>query len=416
MPRETLIMKRLRSLTFLTFLGVLVVIVFAVTIDASPAPKLVNRTPTDITVALQNDAGVIVRAGAVANDGTMWWVGGLYTTVDGLPHPGLWRSTDGERWERITAAPVTGYGEVSDLYSIAASPEGVVAIGMATGGAHGNPRTVSWKLGADDILHEVRADFELYNGPRQIGVRTVARASDRWVIFGSRVNRNGLLGATSWTSATGDDFAIHDDDRALSGEPGQQRQGLDVVRSGAELIAVGEQLTTRPGFIDTDAIAWSSLDGTVWAPWVGALTQGLSLGGAGDQRAQRVAVRGERLMIAGTQTVRDTTSFVAWTRVANRWRKTRITALGVSDDPGSNVTAALVADDGFYVAVRSGDALRLAYSADGRRWTSIPLPGAPRGTRGRVGLASNGTSIIVAARSETGGAVWTLPLRADALR
>ena len=189
-----------------------------------------------------------------------------------------------------------------------------------------------------------------------------------------------------------------------------------MVRFGAELIAVGEQLTTRPGFIDTDAIAWSSLDGTVWAPWAGALTQGLSLGGAGDQRGQRVAVRGERLVIAGTQTVRDTTSFVAWTRVANRWRKTRIPALGVSDDPGSNVTAALIADDGFYVAVRSGDALRLAYSADGRRWTSVPLHGAPRGTRGRVGLASNGTSIIVAARSETGGALWTLPLRADALR
>ena len=50
-----------------------------------------------------------------------------------------------------------------------------------------NPRTVSWKRGTDDLLHEVRADFELYNGPRQIGVRTVARASDRWVISGSRV-------------------------------------------------------------------------------------------------------------------------------------------------------------------------------------------------------------------------------------
>lgn len=88
-----------------------------------------------------------------------------------------------------------------------------------------------------------------------------------------------------------------------------------------------------------------------------------------------------------------------------------IPALGTSVDPGSNVTAALVADDGFYVAARSGDRLRLAYSADGRRWTSILLAGSPRGTRSRVGLASNGASIIVVARSETGGAVWSLPVR-----
>ncbi len=406
MPRDFTLMK-VRSLMSL---GVLWVGAATSTFDTARAAKLVKGTPIEITAARQDDV-VSVRPGAVANDGTMWWVGGLYTTADGLPHPGLWRSTDGQRWERITAAPVTGYGEVSDLYSIAASPEGIVAIGMATGGAHGNPRTVSWKVGADDLLHEVRADFELYNGPRQIGVRTIARAGDRWVILGSRVNRNGLLGATSWTSITGDDFDIHDDDRSLSGEPGKQRQGLDVARVGSELIAVGEQLTTRPGFIDTDAIAWSSVDGEVWTPWTGARTQGLRLGGGGDQRAQRIAVRGERLLIAGTQTVRDTTSFVAWIRIANRWRKMLIPALGTSVDPGSNVTAALVADDGFYVAARSGDRLRLAYSADGRRWTSILLAGSPRGTRSRVGLASNGASIIVVARSETGGAVWSLPVR-----
>ena len=70
---------------------------------------------------------------------------------------------------------MTGYGEVSDLYSVAATPEGVAAIGMATGGAHGNPRTVSWRLTADNVLREVPAGFELYNGIRQIGVRAVAR-------------------------------------------------------------------------------------------------------------------------------------------------------------------------------------------------------------------------------------------------
>ena len=84
-------------------------------------------------------------------------------------------------------------------------------------------------------LHEVAAAFELYNGPRQISVRTIVAGPAGWVIFGSRNNRNNRLGATAWTSSTGDDFTIHDDVPALSSQPGEQILGLDVTPTGLDL-------------------------------------------------------------------------------------------------------------------------------------------------------------------------------------
>ena len=255
--------------------------------EAPARARVAVRAATEITSAFRDDVALAVRPGAAAFDGTAWWVGGLFDTADGSARPGLWRSVGGTAWERIATAAVTGYGEVSDLYSIAATAQGVVAIGSATGGAHGNPRTVSWKLTSDNVLREVPASFELYNGIRQIGVRSIVRGPNEWVIFGSRVNRNESLGATSWSSVTGDDFIIHDNDPVLSGGPGKQRQGLDIALAGTQLVAVGEELTTRPGHFDTDGAVWVASDGATWSTWK---PSGLNLGGCGDQRAQRIAV------------------------------------------------------------------------------------------------------------------------------
>ena len=118
------------------------------------------------------------------------------------------------------------------------------------------------------------------------------------------------------------------------------------------------------------------------------------------------------MLIGGTQTVGNTTSFVAWTKAKNnRWHKAVVGPLGTSEDPGSNVTDVLVTDEGFYVAARLGEVLRLAYSVDGRRWQAIALPNAPTGVGGRAALAASGSSIVIVARSEAAGAVWSLPLR-----
>lgn len=355
-------------------------------------------------IALSADPGFDARIGAVAHDGTRWWLAGSFIDTGGQHRPGLWSSPDAVTWTQTATQAYTPYGEVSELYTLAATPQGLVAIGMATGGAHGNPRTVSWVLQGDGMLHEAPAAFELYNGPRQIGVRTISSAPGGWVIMGTRNNRNGSMGATSWTSATGDDFTIHDDDPALSSAPGEQVQGLDVARQGDQLLAVGERFAATNGHADTNGIAFTSADGVTWQRWT---PTGLDLGGPGAQRPQRIAVLGRRVLIGGTVTS-SRTSFLAWTATGSgAWTRTRVPALGSSDDVLSNVSGVAVTQSAFYLASRTGERLRLARSADGRRWTAVPVPrDLPTGARARLTLAGTDALMVLGAGSEHGGGAW----------
>ena len=393
----------------------------ALGLGVAPAHALPRQRVRFERIALPTNPPGEARIGAATYDGRRWWLAGSVFTsdavqrtglsgaignVEGVHRPGLWWSDDSTHWTEVRTIARTGYGEVSELYSVAATSAGLVALGAATGGAHGNPRTVSWVLGSDAVLHEVPASFELYNGVRQIGVRTVSAMNDGWVIFGTRVNRNGSMGATAWTtSPVGEDFVIHDDDAALSSGVGEQVQGLDVTGVDHHLLAVGERFVFGAGHADTDGVAWMSSDGVAWQRWSPA---GLGLGGSGAQRAQRVASEGNSLLIAGTQ-IDSTTHFLAWTRATadSPWRRSSVKPLGTSDDVLSNVTAALVSGGIRYVASRTGQHLRLARSDDGRVWTGVALPNSvPSGDRAKLSLAAGGGVLILGARSESGGGAW----------
>src|SRR4051812_17471399 len=68
-------------------------------------------------------------------------------TTDDNRVPALWRTTDGIAWQRLTTAPKSPYGFVSELTTVAATADGrAAAIGQAVGGTHGNPRVGSWYL------------------------------------------------------------------------------------------------------------------------------------------------------------------------------------------------------------------------------------------------------------------------------
>ena len=341
---------------------------------------------------------------SIVESGGVWWAAGSFVDEAGQHRPGLWTSTDSITWSRVATAPITPYGEVSELYSVAASGNGLAALGMATGGAHGNPRTVSWLLGAEGALHEVAAGFELYNGVRQISVRSIVAGPHGWVIFGSRNNRNEALGATSWTSATGDDFVIHDNDAALSSRPHEQLLGLDVTTQDARLLAVGERFARRNGTADTDGIAWTSPDGVLWQRWTPA---GLNLGGPQAQRAQRIDASGQRILIGGTETDARRTRFVAWVSGDGlAWTRSVIPVLGESGDALSSVTVARTTGLVDLVGAKVGNRLRLAMSTRGQ-WTQIALPnGLPSDVRATITVGSDGSVLLVGAAGLDGGGLW----------
>jgi hypothetical protein len=339
-----------------------------------------------------------------------WYAAGSYGDAAGQHHPGLWSSPDAIHWTWIDTDPRTFYGEIGELYSVAATDAGLVALSAATGGAHGNPRTLSWVMGADGVLHQVVNAFELYNGPRQISVRTItalprgAGGAQGWMIIGSRVNQNGQVGATSWTSPTGDPFVIHDDDPVLSSSRTEQKFGFDATAVGAQEIAVGEH-DTYGDDIETDGIAWASTDGVTWSRWEPA---GLDVGGDGAQRMHRISAHGGRVLIAGTQSDGKPTKIQTWsTSDGTTWQRTTIAAFGVSDDVLSQPTATATTAHAFIVAARVGGVLRLATSADGEAWTEVPLvDGLPTGNRATLAVAADDHTLLVGATSLTGGGLW----------
>jgi hypothetical protein len=342
---------------------------------------------------------------SIAWSGKAWFAAGSFHDAEGQHHPGLWTSADSVHWSRIETVPVTYYGKISEIYSVAASARGVVAIGAATGGFHANPRTVSWILRDDGMLHEVPANFELYNGIRQISVRTVADGPAGWVIIGSRVNQNGQIGATSWTSSAGDDFAIHDDDPALSSSNKEQIFGFDVTQAGEQEIAVGEHTAFGATSGETDGIAWSSPDGVAWTPWTPA---GLDLGGPGTQRLNRISSSGKRVLIAGTQSDRKRTTLTAWTTIDGKvWHRVTVAPFGTTDDVLSSATATETTPDEFIIAARMGNGLHLAMSPDGIAWTEFAVADdLPTGNRAVLSVASNAGTLLVGATSLEGGGLW----------
>lgn len=315
--------------------------------------------------------------------------------------------------------PLPGYGEIAEMFGIAgrATTEGlsdIAAIGQAFGGAHGNPRTASWD-GSSAGMSEVRTNFELYNGVRQISVRSITELNGTYVIFGSRVNQNGRLGAASWTSAEGDQFMLHDNDPALSSASNEQVQGLALtVGARAEgstgsrrvFIAAGERLWWDPAnsadTIGTDAAVWRSDDGVAWQRWT---PTGFVLGGPGEQRITAVGEAEGQFVAAGTESVGGSVRAVFWSAAGKR----RIPVFGSTDDPLSAVTSIARVGRWWIVGARMGGVLKLAASRDGRSWTRLSMPstGVPTGGRAKVVvLPDTGESVLVGFSGLDGGGLW----------
>ncbi len=361
------------------------------------------RSPVRPRWRTVNVPGAGARVVGMYFDGTTWWFSGSTRDVSDIQRPAVWTSADLVTLNPVMMRPVTPYGEISEIYAVAASRVGAVALGMHTGGAHGNPRTASWVLSARDgsapAMDEVRANFELYNGPRQIGVRRVVAApSGGFVIFGSRVNRNGLLGATSWWSPDGSEFAIFDDDPMLSAVVGEQQQGLDVAADGSGLLAVGEQWAVRKGVASTDAIVWTSVDGRTWTANADLR---LRDGGDGEQRFQRVAVSGARALIGGTDSA-ERTRLIAWERGDGKWRRSVLPVKSAAD-PLSGVTDVALDDLVAIVGAKVDDRLVLVSRRAGETWRQVVLPGAPTGRRSQLHVGVGGANVVVAATGDGPG-------------
>jgi hypothetical protein len=187
-----------------------------------------------------------------------FYAAGAYVKADGTTSPALWTSTDAVRWSAVPTSPVSAYGAAQRLSAVACRGETVVSVGSAAGGVHGNLRTSTW-YGSPERLTETPAPFELFGGPRAIGVDRVVAGPHGWLIVGARTDANGLAGAAVWYSPDGLTFQLIDADPALeSNEHGQTVAFAGYARG------TGFTLVGSTGLAFRTPIVWTSPDGLSW--------------------------------------------------------------------------------------------------------------------------------------------------------
>jgi len=183
-----------------------------------------------------------------------------WLAVGGLPTgPAAWRSTDGTTWTGVPLAPVSFYGKQSTIFTVACRGADAVAVGAASGGAHGNPRTSTWRSRADGSWLEYEPAFTQFGGQDSVGVGAAAAslaAPAAWSIVGNWLGPDGSPGPALWHSADGASF-----ERSLVA-PGSSARGTDVapLPGGGWLVAGEAYGATLTG------ASWTSKDGTTWTP------------------------------------------------------------------------------------------------------------------------------------------------------
>jgi hypothetical protein len=296
---------------------------------------------------------------------------------------------------------VSYYGKRAELTSIGASGERLVAVGSASGGAHGNPRPATWTFDGETLRENI-ARFELYAGPNAVWLGPIAVGPFGAVMIGAWRGGDGMVGGAAWVSSTGTAFRRIDADPALSSAPNEQVRVLDVAATGEGVVAVGD----RRANANRDGQVWVSPSGEAWerAPADGLV-------GPEDTVLQAVTADGSgRPVLAGTVKDGDVVRLGVWWPDGSGWRGGAVEA-GVSGSSATSV-ATLVADVGgsHLVGGRIDDRPVLLASGSGDAWREVELPaGVPTGDHVELrGCATDEVVVVVATDAAVGetSSVW----------
>ncbi|RUL94347.1 hypothetical protein [Verrucosispora sp. FIM060022] len=348
---------------------------------AEPAPVRPAWQAMALPATSGDSARLLVRDATVCAG--RWYAVGALADPAGRNAPAVWSTVDGLIWSPIRLVPSSVYGARHVLYAVACRDARLVALGAASGGAHGNPRTATWMLHPDGALREVGAGFELFGGPRAVSVSRVAAGPREWLLVGARV-----AGAAVWSSGDGERFAVHEALPGLASDDRGRTVAYDAVAVPSGWVLVGAVLT--PGAVP---VAWTSSDARVWRR---AVLPGVD----GPGQAQRVVAADGAVLAVGP--VR--TGFGVWRLAEPGWRWVG----GFGGGRGALSVRALVASAGLVVAVSiDADGHRLWCSDDlGESWRPVNLPVAvPSGDTGLVVALEEGR-LMVFADTGVGSRAW----------
>ncbi len=336
----------------------------------------------------------IVRGGA-------GYVGAGFDTSGGDEDAAIWRSVDGNRWDRVPhqeevfggpgRQQVTGLTESVNL-----------AVGYDAGDA------AVWQSPDGGLTWQRVEDATgVLGGAGEQTMNRVVATSREFVAVGYDTS-GGDGDAAVWTSTFGTDWFRVDPVESVFGGPGEQR--LRAVAGDIDLLVAG-------GFDDSggddDAAVWFSESGQGWEH---VAHDEAALGGAGDQQiAAIVAGPEDRLVAVGYDSGGDGSDAAVWTSDdGHAWRRV---AKQVFSKPGGQEMRFVTAWEGGFVAVGDdGQDAAVWFSPDGLTWeqpSEDAVLGGSGKQAGRGAVVSGGTLLVVGYEvrgPDREGAVWSAPI------
>jgi hypothetical protein len=269
------------------------------------------------------------------------------------------------------------------LGSVACSRGRLAVLGAKSGGAHGMPRTASWRQLPDGSLAAVRAPYLLFGGTQSVDVARLVGGPRGYLITGTRTS-----GAAVWQSATGASFRLYDGVPGLATDAQLRTQATDAVSTRHGWLVAGEA-TGSTGRLR--AVVWR---GDRAGPWT---VHGLP-GGSRVSTADRLVDTSAGPDAAGLLDG----GFGVWALRDGSWRL--MERFGAVDPDGSAAPyiSGLVAPGGRPAATYSdGVRFRLWVGADVPMPVDVPVDGDRTAT-----LAAHGRQLLLLTDDDHTSRVW----------
>ncbi|WP_341716836.1 hypothetical protein QQG74_23075 [Micromonospora sp. FIMYZ51] len=348
-------------------------------------PLLRPAWQSTVLPAPPGDADRTMVRDAVTCAGRWYAVGGVADAA-GRSGPAAWASPDGREWTVLATVPSSFHGRRHVLYAVACRDGRLVALGAASGGAHGNPRTATWSQGSDGVLREVAAPVGLYGGERAVSVSRLAAGPGGWLLVGNRV-----AGAAVWTAPDGEHFTLHEGLPELASDGRGRTLAYDAVAVPSGWLAVGVVLAAG-----VSPVAWTSPDARVW--------RRLALPGAdGRGQAQRVTrTSGGAVLVVGP--VSGGFGVWRWAGAEGRW----VGSFGGGGAVAPSVRSLAASGDRVVAATADAGGHRLWFSPDaGDSWRFVMLPvEVPSGGDGGLAVAVQEDQLVMLTDPGNGSRAW----------
>lgn len=321
--------------------------------------------------------------------GGRWVVVGATADPRGRTRPAVWASADGKRWATLRLDPGDDYYAARAILGSVGCAHGRLAVlGAKSGGAHGNPRTATWRQLNDGSLAAGPARFELYGGPSAVAVSRLVGGPRGYLIAGTRAS-----GAAVWTSPTGSPFRLHEGTRGLASTSRVRTQALDAAWLRGEWTVIGDSIDRTGRLIAT---AWT---GSGDGPWRPARLPG----GSTITTAERLVPTAAGPLVVGV----DDGGFGVWSERGGGW--TLESTFG-RVDPGATsaayVSGAALAGSRLVATYSDGERYRFALGPpDGLVEAALPAPVTVGGDRS-VTVATHGSELLLLTDTGRQGVVW----------